>query len=1230
MGRGSFPLEADQFWVVIVQFQGQDINDYTVEDHNDGTYTVRYIADGVCGPASLVVGCSSISNQIPGSPFEINFLRCEPPEITGAFISRNGVQLEIYFEYDTDTGGFSGIFDCLDLLSWSPLDLFGYIEDVYCYWRNYELLIVVFGNNATVLDGQNITLLGDFIRGRPPLDTPTLNETEFTITQYPDPHEPRILIVGPEEVSACEDFLRLDAGWSKGMGGRQYISQGGDTRIRWELVTPSDAYVSGVLADSYYEVELDVSRLQRNVYYEVTATATNYQRVTGTGVHYFIVRDTEIATVNIYAPSEIQLHRYQPLHLHCEAEHFCGDAPLTETVLYLWTVEATIYDAGNLTANVTEEQVYQNIQFIENEYQTDNPLLWLDDNVLLVGVEYTFTCWAWINNTITLPTMDTNGGSDSDTDYIADFLEGKAGRDSVIANVISAPLRACSRDGPVRRISENNEFVMDATCTIDPDDAGPIYYQWCCRKNTFPNIGRPCDNTNFPSNGFCSVLGTTTATLNFNSGSRQFQIGEYIFTLIVVQGSRQEEMEITINLIEDVLPLLHTKELESIFYGVHTPLQLEASVDPNDFGMDFEIAEQYWTVEPDYLTITDDMVMTADGKNSSFVVLKPNLLVPGVKYYFQYFLRRVGSVEFAWASIDVHAMEKPGGGFCDVTEDVDDPDLQQQTTNLRVYCREWEQDFGGYWYDMTYLNPTVDVAPYASLFASEQYMIQNVLLPADTTQISLEINNELYSQRKITITLPQQIPRPTFTYSGLLDLFNKYLTNHGFRRSFNDLYQYSNYFLHLVNLRQTNQLVIDGVYNKICIEKASQTDQERFYQIRSGIFQLFTRFFTSPYSARHFELLSFTISEAFTFCPMEKTQQLVRQVINFLTGRNLIRAITNLRITEAAGVFYQKIVGDFFEIMNNDEVQWFPGECSRNSYLIWSLWQNVSYSFILDTTPHLLQFCVQWDRVWTCQWKDLVENQLLVPRLSFENNGVSVVLPPEILSDLQSVVFAEQYDVLIMSTNLNPFDCQSRNEQTGQFISIQVPADEGVTPFPIENLNEDIVMQIPQLTEEGELQSDPNCKFWNDDTLLYSTSGVTNGTLVYYTDPVFPVVGQMTCLSDHLTGFTTLQALRDPNERDSSTGVLDIWWYVVLGMGAFTFLFIMIMMPRCYAKYRQQLQAEEDFYPEPPAFISKEMTTMGYEEGGLEGEEGEFEGEEEDWGEEEGDWGDEEYVEEEE
>jgi hypothetical protein len=106
-------------------------------------------------------------------------------------------------------------------------------------------------------------------------------------------------------------------------------------------------------------------------------------------------------------------------------------------------------------------------------------------------------------------------------------------------------------DGGAGCIGSENTFTVDGSATVDPEGAeGELLFQLCCEKRSFPNSGDVCDNTSFPFGGACSDFAAANQVLSFNSRSRQFRPGDFMFTLNVVKGDLTDSVEVLVRLIE--------------------------------------------------------------------------------------------------------------------------------------------------------------------------------------------------------------------------------------------------------------------------------------------------------------------------------------------------------------------------------------------------------------------------------------------------------------------------------------------------------------------------------------------------------------------------------------------------------------------------------------------------------------------------------------------------------
>lgn len=105
--------------------------------------------------------------------------------------------------------------------------------------------------------------------------------------------------------------------------------------------------------------------------------------------------------------------------------------------------------------------------------------------------------------------------------------------DLIVGPVDTAVTTAIETSGSAEFDSEL-EFSLRAVATLNPPvPEAVLKYQFCCEKNSFPFAGQECDNTAFPLGGFCSDSLSDVPERSFNSRSRQFQIGDYLWSVVV-------------------------------------------------------------------------------------------------------------------------------------------------------------------------------------------------------------------------------------------------------------------------------------------------------------------------------------------------------------------------------------------------------------------------------------------------------------------------------------------------------------------------------------------------------------------------------------------------------------------------------------------------------------------------------------------------------------------------
>ena len=251
---------------------------------------------------------------------------------------------------------------------------------------------------------------------------------------------------------------------------------------------------------------------------------------------------------------------------------------------------------------------------------------------------------------------------------------------------------------------------------------------------------------------------------------------------------------------------------------------------------------------------------------------------------------------------------------------------------------------------------------------------------------------------------------------------------------------------------------------------------------------------------------------------------------------------------------------------------------------------------------------LQWDRVWYCEWKDLLDQPayLIGPRQFYQYNGVFYDLSDSVYTKFPQG--AEEYDTLMVTSDYSPYECKFRNEQTGAFSDFEILVDLDDPPS-VTDLDEPIRIGIPQLIgpdERAGTDSDENVNpaYLDPETIEWLDNGITaEGYNPIY--PGGPYVGTYIFYSSHLTVFGTIQDIPPPTPFGPDLGVIEVWWYALLVFCVLLFLIIGIVLPKMWSEFNRKKQAEREFFPDPEMMMDTFGRQDGFAAGWGEGEGGE-------------------------
>lgn len=268
----------------------------------------------------------------------------------------------ITFDIGTDKAGLTAHFPCDEIIiesifTGSP-DVSRLASDPnenYCYWQSNQVLVVGLAHGATILMGDNITIVGGILRGAPPFITDPAPQQSLIVTSPEFPYPPLIQIDAPNVIPKCIDTVLLAATSTRGTGGRPFVNG-----IEWfvDPDAPNANRIQQVLDEADWNVFLPTNLLQNGFNYTFLASAQNFFGRIGDQSHWMVAEPAAQIRpeVNIVGGSRQVVRRQEPLNLECTVTFDCFPE-LTEELFYEWT-EITPYgvldtlDEEDLTSDI--------------------------------------------------------------------------------------------------------------------------------------------------------------------------------------------------------------------------------------------------------------------------------------------------------------------------------------------------------------------------------------------------------------------------------------------------------------------------------------------------------------------------------------------------------------------------------------------------------------------------------------------------------------------------------------------------------------------------------------------------------------------------------------------------------------------------------------------------------------------------------------------------------------
>lgn len=1103
------------------QFVNPDFN-YTITSYNDGVYLVTYfVSRRVTQGALLYINCNGV--LVPGSPYFITFIEVPPPTISNAFFQTSGTSILVNFSIPTDRAGYTGHFDCANILDPTALTprvtVAQWIgEGGYCYFQTNRILVVQLGNNAMPYVGDTIGILGGKLSGIAPFATQPGDPTNSDIKAPTQPLDsPMPQISAPRYVSPCSETVVLDTSGSLGTGGREW-EQG----VAWKLLSttaPGATAIQNALdaANKASIVELPTSLFTPGIDYEFSVYVINFMQKTANTSAVIQVLEEDNFEIDIKGGPKLWVRVDQQVSLVAEIANPCNFSIIDFS--FEWT------GLNNVSSDYIEARTTLGSQ--KN--------LWIAANSLDIDEDYIFM----VNYTATF--------ADGHQLWTVDTIEMAVDMYGPIYSIVVAG---------DRQIDKSSSFVLDPTTSLDVTGSLESFeYKWDCTRNSFPYTGLRCF--------YKQDLFLSSVRLNIDSGV--LLAGQYLFSLVVYKGSGNETRSSSQTVVVQVIdsesvsitygvPYVAIESLGTPFISVHEPFRIRGEVTGEN------VANWTYTFDPP-VDLSDAYVLEDDFG----LIIPANTFQTGI--YYSVTLKAYNDIGYGSSTVVLIAHAPAAGGRCRATPTT----LSDSSINLlpyHVFCTQWETFHGedartfefGYVSPLTGRDVILTMEP--SLWSSA-----DISVPYGTGTILVNI----WAAGGQTVNRVElQIDTPPLTVSKdptteVLPIVTNWAAAYA---SFGSQEQVIHATMSALEWINCQGLIVEAdnytycswneplIYTDTTYESANRVVRQQAMQ---NIVQLDIEY-ASSYSVR-------TLAEIYASgtTPSSATDQnliYTSQTFPFKWMEHLPYLTLGDQTVEALweGVWNQLMSQLNFVYTPGQHVPFGQALTDLISYTHMGI-QNGMFSK-QPARSHA------WKDVNSIMVRDLTENMASYQTLTLMN--ATVDLGTEVITRYTSLSTEEfAWGLVVLFQNTFLYEESSEGIKSA-LIHIQVVEPEDQSLFEIEDLTTPIRFQLPALPMwnpfNREVLPDTECVYWDSSIPAWSLSGM-NYNITDSTDVKW-------CTSSHLSQFAVRNDLGTFSAPDTNQDPGFGWW-IFAGVLSFLLVGIIILTILLFRRRHQEAKEKE-------------------------------------------------------
>lgn len=607
-----------------------------------GCYVIKvYSVDGSYQPSLTTINVIG-SQDIPP---------IEPPSLEAAVFSNDGSRFYIYFDQMTNQAGFTSTF----MFACSTLFRFHGVSTSNCFWATANTVTVL--SNDIIDLNSSIELLGGKVKSACPSHlTESICDEKFlpansSVVYLSSPQDQPVVPVPaislPSTISYCAELM-IDPTSSYGRGNRPWL------QVLWSVIGYSElnceVHVEQCtrIASNVRELNKlllsfnDTSSIYRipskfnipSSFYEFSLILVNFLGYSSAiSSKVYISKSSVTPVVTISGPPVISLYRWRSVSLIADVIIPGCAAPLKRPLQFMWKVYHGIDYLPEIVSISNNPRVFE-----LPAYTLDAATAYTVQVIVNAGYEGND------NTTVTATSQATK-----------------------TLNIgVSGVIAAFTTENEIITSSKRSVF-LDASPSHDvdyPTDFASLTFQWSCMEVS-PNFGAACSRFIYVSKAFRNLTIAPNVLIATQSG-----VTERIVNIsIVVINSRGANAAVWILLtaIKSDLPVLQIEQ-NSVKYNPAAKIIINGTVIAVDPALSSwraaSLNDTFFTSS----LLSPSIVPVSSGINLHQLVVKPNSLLPGMKYTFVLLSTYISfnSTYVSSSSITVVTNSPPSGGIFQV------------------------------------------------------------------------------------------------------------------------------------------------------------------------------------------------------------------------------------------------------------------------------------------------------------------------------------------------------------------------------------------------------------------------------------------------------------------------------------------------------------------------------------------------------------------------------------